>query len=265
MNKFLKNEITKMIYSKKLYIFAVFTAFMVTAICYMMNVELNNIVHNAPEAAKYPEHIKRDILNMNSVIFLKMFSTELVFRPIVPYFAFFMAAFSIEVFGEDFFSGNMKHFARIDKGCINIFKAKVLSLIVCSFLIIDIIIVIAFIISSLIFKVSFYGGGRIIIIYLSAVIPVACFGLIIGIMSMFIKNRKVSLILGIVISIFITTSDRLTASRNFSPIGVISIMERARDNISLNYLLMANVVSVIYLVVAYFIGKRIFKSREFNY
>jgi ABC-2 type transport system permease protein len=265
MIKFLKNEIIKMLDSKKIYTFLIFLIFMIVTICYIVHSQQNNIISNASEAKKYPEQIKMNILNMNSVIFLKQFSTEFIFRPVVPYFAFFMVAFSVEIFGGDFFSGNMKYFARLDKNHINIFKAKVLSLIVYSFLFVLITIVLGFIISSLAYKISFNGLGRIILIYLAASIPVASFGLIIGIMSMSIKNRSISLTLGIFISIFVTVCDRLTISRNFSPLGVISIMEKARDSIHLSSLLMANVVSVIYLAVAYFIGKRIFKNKEFNY
>lgn len=264
--KFLKNEIIKMIHSKKIYILLAFVTFMVAAICYMIYLSKGKIINNAPDALKYPNQIKMDILNMNSVIFLKQFSIEFVFRTVVPYFAFFMVAFSVEIFGEDLFSGNMKYFARLDKSKINIFKAKVLSLIVYSFLIVIINIVLGFIISSFVFKISFNGLVRVILIYLSAVIPIASFGLIIGIMSMYIKNKTISMSLGIVISIFLTVSDRLTVTSNFSPIGVLGLMDKVRaENISFQPLIMANIVACIYLLVTYFIGKNLFKTKEFNY
>ncbi len=265
MVKFLKNEIIKMMHSKKIYILLAFAVFMILAICYMMHLDQNNIINNAPKTREYTKQIKMDVLNMNSVIFLRMFSTEFIFRPVVPYFAFFMVVFSVEIFGQDFFSGNMKYFARLDKGATNIFKSKVLILIIYSILVVAINIILGFIISSFVFKVSFNGLGRIICIYVSSIIPLASFGLIIGIMSMFINNKTISVTLGIIISVFLTVSDRLTITRNFSPIGVISIMERARSSITLSSLFTANVISIIYLLVAYIIGKNVFKNKEFNY
>ena len=263
---FFKNEIIKMIHSKKMYILLVFVTFMVAAICYMIYLDKINIINDVPKTRQYTSHLKMDILNMNSVIFLKHFSTEFVFRTVVPYFVFFMVVFSVGIFGEDFFSGNMKHFIRLDKSHVNIFKAKVLSLIVYSLLTVFVNLVLGFIISSMVFKISFNGLGRIILIYLSSVIPVASFGLIIGIMSMFIKNKTVSIIIGIVTSIFLTVSDRLTFTSSFSPIGVLGLMDKVRaDNISLRSLFLANVTSIIYLMVAYFIGKKIFKNKEFDF
>lgn len=265
MFKFLKNEIIKMLDSKKIYILLAFATFMILAICYLTHSQQNNIINNTGHAMEYPEQMKFNILNMNSVIFLKMFSTEFIFRPVVPYFIFFMVVFSVEVFGQDFFSGNMKYFARLDKRHTDIFRAKVLSLIVYSFLFLLITVILGFTISSIAFKISFNGLGRIILIYLSAIIPVVSFGLIIGIVSMFIKNKTISLTLGIVISIFLTISDKLTITRYFSPIGVIAIMEKARDNVTLNSLLMADLIACIYLLIAYLIGKKIFQRKEYDY
>ncbi|MBI6874472.1 hypothetical protein [Clostridium aciditolerans] len=264
--KFLKNEIIKIMHSKKIYILLSFVIFMVLAISYIMYSEKNNIINNVPRTLKYSEQFKMEVLHMNSTIFLKQYSIEFVFRTVVPYFIFFIIAFSVEIFGEDFFSGNMKYFARLDKNTDSIFKAKVLSLIVYSFLIVVINIILGFVISSFIFGVSFYGLARVIFIYSSAVIPAASFGLIIGIISMFIKNRTVSLTLGIVFSIFLTITDRLAITSKFSPIGILGIMDKARiENITAKTLIIANITSCIYLVVAYFIGKRIFKTKEFYY
>lgn len=266
ITKFLKNEIIKMLYSKKSYILLVFVMFMVTAIAYMAHLEQNAIMSNASHTLKYTKEFKAEVLHMNSVIFLRQYSIEFIFRTVIPYFVFFMVAFSVEIFGGDFFSGNMKYFVRLDKSPTSIFKAKVLSLIIYSFLVVAINIILGFIISSLTFGISFHGLGRIIFIYASAIIPVASFGLIIGIVSMFIRNKTISLTLGIVISIFLTISDRLTITSNFSPIGVLGLMDKVRaNNITLTSLLMANLTSCIYLAAAYFIGKRIFSTKEFRY
>ncbi|MHC6179714.1 hypothetical protein ACYUJ6_07625 [Clostridium sp. JNZ X4-2] len=262
--KFLKNEIIKMIHSKKVYILLLFVTFMVAAICYMIYVEKINIMNDVPKTRQYSRQIRMDILNMNSVIFLKQFSTEFIFRTVVPYFVFFVVVFSVGIFGEDFFSGNMKYFARLDESHNNIFRAKILCLVVYSVFIVFVNIFIGFIISSIIFKISFQGICRILLIYLSAVIPVTSFGLIIGILSMFIKNKNISITIGIAAAIFLTVSDRLTVTSSFSPIGVLGLMEKVRaDNICLSSLLRSNATSIIYLAAGYFIGKRVFEKREF--
>ncbi|OAA84853.1 hypothetical protein [Clostridium ljungdahlii] len=262
--KLFKNEIIKMLHSKKLYVLMVFVIFMIAAICYMIYLDRGHIMNNAPIARNYSNQLKMDILNMNSVIFLKQFSTEFIFRTVVPYFAFFMTVFSVSIFGEDFFSGNMKYFARLTKDHVNVFKAKVLSIIFYSALVVILTLILGFTISSFVFKLSFDGLGKIVLIYLSAIIPVASFGLIIGIISLFFKNTTISIAIGIVSSIFLTVSDRLTITSNFSPIGVLGLMEKFRaNNISLISLLIVNGVSVIHLLVAYFIGKKLFKNKEF--
>lgn len=255
-----------MLHSKKLYVLMVFVIFMISAICYMIYLDKGHIINNASIARNYSYQLKMDILNMNSVIFLKQFSTEFIFRTVVPYFAFFMTVFSVSIFGEDFFSGNMKYFARLTKDHVDIFKTKVLSVIFYSALVVILTLILGFTISAFVFKLSFDGLGRIVLIYLSAIIPVASFGLIIGIISLFFKNTTISIAIGIAASIFLTVSDRLTITSNFSPIGVLGLMEKFRaDNIHLSSLLIANVVSIIYLIAAYFIGKKLFKNKEFSF
>jgi ABC-2 type transport system permease protein len=232
----------------------------------MIYLDKGHIINNASIARNYSYQLKMDILNMNSVIFLKQFSTEFIFRTVVPYFAFFMTVFSVSIFGEDFFSGNMKYFARLTKDHVDIFKTKVLSVIFYSALVVILTLILGFTISAFVFKLSFDGLGRIVLIYLSAIIPVASFGLIIGIISLFFKNTTISIAIGIATSIFLTVSDRLTITSNFSPIGVLGLMEKFRaDNIHLSSLLIANVVSIIYLIAAYFIGKKLFKNKEFSF
>lgn len=255
-----------MLHSKKLYVLMGFVIFMIAAICYMINLDKGHIISNAPITHKYSKELKMDILNMNSVIFLKQFSTEFIFRTVVPYFAFFMTVFSVGIFGQDFFSGNMKYFVRLTKDHADIFKAKVLSIIFYSALVVISTLILGFTISAIVFKLSFVGLGRITLIYLSAIIPVASFGLIIGIISLFFKNTTISITIGIVSSIFLTVSDRLTITSNFSPIGVLGLMEKFRaNNIHLNSLIMSNIVSIVYLIIAYLIGKKLFQNKEFNF
>lgn len=259
-----------MLGSKRNYILLSFVIFMIVAIIYIIYLSKSNIINNIPKSQQFSSEIKWQILHMNGVIFLSQFSIEFIFRSAVPYFLFFMIVFSIESFGEDFYSGNMKFFANIDKKCTNILTAKILCLIIYSFLIVMINLILGFIISSLVFGVSFNGLGRIIVIYLSAIIPAASFALIIGIISMFIKNKTISLTLGFASSIFITVSDKITISRSFSPIGIIGIIEKfgtenVYSNIPLESLIMPNIVAGIYLLSFYFIGKRIFSNKEFIY
>lgn len=264
--KLFKNEIIKILHSKNLYILIGFLIFMIAAICYLINLDKGHIMNNTPITRKYSSQLKMEILNMNSVIFLKQFSTEFIFRTVVPYFAFFMTVFSVGIFGQDFFSGNMKYFARLTKDHVNVFKAKVLSIIFYSTLVVILTLILGFTLSAFIFKLSFDGLGRIVLIYFSAIIPVASFGLIIGIISLFFKNTTISIAIGIATSIFLTVSDRLTITSNFSPIGVLGLMDKFRaDNISLSSLAMSNAVSIIYLIIAYFIGKKLFKNKEFNF
>ncbi|AGY75654.1 MULTISPECIES: ABC transporter permease [Clostridium] len=262
--KLFKNEIIKMLHSKNLYILIGFLIFMIAAICYLINLDKGHIINNTPITRKYSNQLKMDILNMNSVIFLKQFRTEFIFRTVVPYFAFFMTVFSVGIFGEDFFSGNMKYFARLTKDHVDVFKSKVLIIIFYSALVVILTLILGFTISAFVFKLSFDGLEKIVLIYLSAIIPVASFGLIIGIISLFFKNTTISIAIGIVSSIFLTVSDRLTITSNFSPIGVLGLMEKFRaNNISLISLLIVNGVSIIYLLGAYFIGRKLFKNKEF--
>lgn len=255
-----------MLHSKNLYILIGFLIFMIAAICYLINLDKGHIINNASITRKYSSQLKMDILNMNSVIFLKQFSREFIFRTVVPYFAFFMTVFSVSIFGEDFFSGNMKYFARLTKDHVDIFKTKVFSVIFYSALVVILTLILGFTISAFVFKLSFDGLGRIVLIYLSAIIPVASFGLIIGIISLFFKNTTISIAIGIVSSIFLTVSDRLTITSNFSPIGVLGLMDKFRaNNISLSSLAMVNIVSIVYLIAAYFIGKKLFRNKEFNF
>jgi len=264
--KLLKNEIIKMVHSKRNYVLIGCLVFMILSIVYITFMNQQNILNNMPKIQNLDEARKQDILNMNTVIFLKQFATEFIFRPIVPYFIFFMVVLSVEVFGEDFYSGNMKFFINIDKKRISIFVAKILSLVVYALFIVILNIVLGFTISSLFFKVSFDGGFRIIVIYLSAIIPVVSFSLIIGLISMYIQNKKISLVIGIAGSIFLTVADRLTMTRYFSPIGIVSILEKIRPtDIHLSDLFMANLTSVVYLIIFYFIGIYIFKNKELNY
>lgn len=258
-----------MLNSKRNYILLAFLVFMIMCILYLIHIERMDIMSNAPKADRISAKIKWQILNMNSVIFLSQFSIEFIFRSAVPYFLFFMMSFSVESFGGDFYSGNMKFFANIDKKRTNIFEAKVLCLIVYSFSMVAITVVFGYIISSLVYGASFQGLGKIIVIYLSAIIPAASFALIIGIISMFIKNKTISLTLGFAVAIFLTVSDRLTISSNFSPIGVIGVIEKfgtenVYSSIPLSSLVMPNIVACVYLALFYFIGIRIFRTREFS-
>ncbi|AOR25013.1 hypothetical protein [Clostridium taeniosporum] len=264
--KFLKNELIKMTHSKRNYVLIGCLIFMILSIVYITFMNQKNIINNMPQIQNLSEERKQDILNMNTAAYLRLFATEFVFRPIVPYFIFFMVVFSVELFGTDLFSGNMKFFMNIDKKGINIFIAKVLSLFVYALFIVALNIILGFVLSSLFFSVSFNGLFRIIIIYLSSIIPVVTFSLIIGLISMYIQNKKVSLVIGISSSILLTVVDRITNTRNFSPIGILGIMDNIRPlNIHLSQLCISNMVSIIYLIVFYFIGVYIFKNREFNY
>lgn len=263
--KFFKNEIIKIVRSQKTCILLVFVLFMIGAICYMMHIERLNIINGVPKTRNYSMQLKMEILNVNSVIFLKLFSTEFVFRTVVPYFVFFMVVVSVEIFGEDFFSGNMKYFIRLSGEREQLFKAKVLAVIFYSFSVVAVTFLLGFAISSLVFALSFHGFFRIMLVYLSAVVPVASFGLIIGLVSMFIRNKNVSITIGIILSIFLTVSDRLTITSSFSPIGVLGLMEKLRaDNVSLISLLMADATSAVYFAAFYFAGRKIFKKKEFN-
>ncbi|MDD3224569.1 MAG: hypothetical protein PHX70_07685 [Clostridium sp.] len=258
-----KNEITKMIHSKKNYILFFFLIFMIISIVFIMN---SNKVHIENHTSSLNKSISKDIINMNSVIFLKYFSTEFIFRTVVPYFVFFMVVFSIESFGGDFFGGTMKYYIIICKNHTDIFIGKVLSLFVYALFVVISTVFLGFIISSFAFKMTFYGLGRITLIYLFSIIPVVSFGLIMGLVSMFIQNKNISLSLGIMVAIFLTCSDRLTGTRNFSPIGVLGLMDKVRaTNISFSALFTSNIVSFVYLVIAFFIGMSIFKNKEFNY
>ncbi|MGO5065757.1 hypothetical protein FDF31_00680 [Clostridium sporogenes] len=260
----LKNEITKMIHSKKNYILFIFLIFMIVSIIFIINSDKARIVNS--QAISMDKNRARDILNMNSVLFLNYFSTEFIFRTVVPYFVFFMVAFSVDSFGEDFFGGTMKYCINLCENNTDIFIGKVLNLFVCAFFIVMSNILLGFIISSFAFKTTFYGLGRIIFIYLSSIIPVVSFSLIIGLISMFIQNKNISFALGIMISIFLTISDRLTITSKFSPIGVLGLMDKVRaTNISFGLLVTSNIVSCVYLIIALFIGMNIFKNKEFNY
>ncbi|WP_343760805.1 hypothetical protein [Clostridium oceanicum] len=266
MAKFLKNEITKLVHSKKLYILIGFIIFMAISICFIMNSQEARLESNPKEALEYSKEMLNDLLNMNSSIFLKQLGTEFIFRTAAPYFAFFMIVFSIGIFGEDFFSGNMKFFIRLHKDNSSIFKAKVLSLIVYSFLVVVLTLLLGFIVGIFFFGLSFKGLSQVILIYLSAIIPMASWGLIFGLVSMYIKNKNVSIALGIAVSIFLSISDKTTITNNFSPIGVIGYVGRVRfDGVDFKTLIIGNLVALIYFVVAYFIGKNIFEKREFSY
>lgn len=262
----LKNEIIKMIHSKKNLVLIGCLLFMILSIVYIMFVNQRNILNDMPQIRNLNEQLKNDILNINSVIFLRQFSTEFIFRPVVPYFIFFMVITSVEIFGEDFFSGNMKFFINIDKKRINVFISKVLALFVYSIFIVALNIILAFVIGCLFFGTSFNGLPRIILIYLSSIIPVVSFSLIIGLISLYVENKKLSTIIGIASSIFITVADRLTGTRIFSPIGILGVMDRIKPiNIQLSELIFPNMVSLIYLFVFLMAGIYIFKNKEYTY
>ncbi|MBD7910677.1 hypothetical protein [Clostridium cibarium] len=264
--KLIKNEFIKMIYEKKFYVLLVTIITMLIATLYIYMAMKNYAIADSIEAQKYSVEWKEQLKNMNSIIFLDNYSTSFIFKSGIPFFLIFVTIFAVDCFGEDFYSGNLKFFANLDTRGESLFKAKVVYLIIFSLIIVIINLVLGFISSSIVFHIKFQGIFRSLIIYLSSILPVVSFSLIVGLISMFIRNRAIRTVVGVGLCISVGILDKIVKVDYFSPIGIISIIASKQvENIKFIDLAICNSISLIYFILAFFIGKIIFKKIEYKY
>lgn len=264
--RLLKNEFIKMVHEKKIYILLGIMFLILISSVYIYNTMKGYVLSNSSEAIKYSTSWKYQLSNMNSIIFIDNYATDFIFKSGIPFFVIFISIFSIDCFGDDFYSGNMKFFANSDTNKSSLFKAKVLYLIIICLSIVILNLILAFAISSIVFNMKFQGLFRSILIYLSSIIPVVSFSLIIGLCSLFIPNKSIRISVGVSLCILTGIIDRLINSTYFSPIGIIALIAKKQiENISFIDLFMCNFISFLYLILAFFIGKSIFKAIEFKY
>ena len=246
----LRNEIIRFSKEKKLYIIFAIVVVLVILGSVAYKDMINNVLTGDIRSTTYSEEFKGLLQSFSGISFSKMCLTDFIYKPYFSIYLIFIAIIAVNVFSNDYKSGNLKFTLLTNTSPAQVYIGKILFMVVVSLMIVTINLCISLIVGQIAF------GGEIILsellnvvlLYLIAIIPGVAFSLIIGIISLTKLNSNI--IIGSSIGVIITLGiiDTLTKFKYISPVGILSFFESNIPTISRGILISSG-VSIVYILI----------------
>lgn len=266
MLKVVKNEYIKFFSGKKPYIFLLIIAVIAFLSAYMYADSRMQIINNTAAAQKVPLELKEMLLNITPLVFLKLFATDFIYKPVLQCLLIIIGIITVNTFCEDYTSGNMKFFLVSSLKKAQLFIGKIIYLLTIILLIVTANMVFGYIAGAAFFGTGVFDikvFGEVLLVYGFSVIPGVAFATIIAILSILIRNTMTMFPLAIFISIILTTIDLFTVTKYFSPVGAMSLIGFDVISSSLNKdFILTNGVSLIYIAIGIVILTKIIKKQD---
>jgi len=249
--KVITNEFIKLFSEKKFYVFLLVIGAMALLSAYAYSDMKLEVLNNTAKAQNYSDALKAVLLNMTPSSFLKLFATDFIYKPFIPLFLIFVGIIGVNTFCEDYVSGNMKFFLVSPLTKVQLFIGKMLYM-----LLLIVLLVLGNMVFGYVVGNGFFGmesmnmtkALEVISIYLFAVLPAFAFTMIIALLSLVVKNTRTIMTGSIILAIGLTVADSFSASKYFSPVGAISVMQDGLKDV-MSTLMLTNLTALGYSVI----------------
>lgn len=204
------------------------------------------------------------LINITTQSFLKLFLTDFIYKPFIPLFLIFVGIIAVNIFCDDYVSGNMKFFLISKMRKSQLYIGKVVYMFLVVLMLIAANLIFGFIAGSFFFKPGTFDMNFIqdtLAVYMFSAIPALAFAIVISVVSILVNNSTTMLSVSIFLSIALTVVDQFTKSKYFSPVGTISLLG---DNliVSMKDFLITNGISLVYVILGGVIAISAFKRKD---
>lgn len=264
MFKIIRNEFKKF-FSGKIFIFELLLIVGLCGIAVSAYKEMSEIaINNLPKAQYYAEDLKETLININGVLFAKLFLTDFIYKGYFSFFLIFTIIIAVTTFSSDRESGNMKFtlLAGADRNTLIMGKLMFLFLVIIVTVIFNIILSLA--VGMIFFGVSAASEDlmALIVINFLAVLPAAAATVLTAVISQVRMNSKAVMAVGMVFAFAMGMLDTSTQTYWFSPIGALSLFP---ENVPVmnRTLMICSIVSAVYICVGMAVLKVISSKYEY--
>lgn len=262
--KVTKNEFTKFISQKKLYILFILIFAITVMGLYAYNDMVQNVLQSTSKAETYSTEFKEMAVNFSGYYFTKLSLTDFIYKPYISLYLIFIVIIAIDVFSNDLKQGNLKFQLISNVNRTELYIGKVLFMFIISILIAMLNFILVFIGGQLVFggTVNILDILKVFMIYELSIFPAVALSLIIAILSFLKLSTTILTEISIGITLVLGIIDTFTNSKYFSPIGGLQLFSNDLPSLS-NHLLSCSLVSLIYIVVLTYIIQLIIKKVDF--
>lgn len=189
---------------------------------------INNVMTGDARIETYSQEFITILQNFNGVTFSKMFLLDFIYKPYFSIYLIFISIIAVNVFSNDYKSGNLKFALLTNTTVTQLYLGKVLFMMLVS----TIIVSINFILSLILGQIAFGGSIpvaellEVLVLYFISVIPAVAFSLIISLISLTKLSPNVIIGASIGVIILFGIIDTLTKFKYISPIGILSFFEQ---------------------------------------
>lgn len=189
---------------------------------------INNVMTGDARIETYSQEFITILQNFNGVTFSKMFLLDFIYKPYFSIYLIFISIIAVNVFSNDYKSGNLKFALLTNTTVTQLYLGKVLFMMLVS----TIIVSINFILSLILGQIAFGGSIpvaellEVLVLYFISVIPAVAFSLIISLISLTKLSPNVIIGTSIGVIILFGIIDTLTKFKYISPIGILSFFEQ---------------------------------------
>lgn len=223
----LKNETIKFINEKKLYIILgiVFVLVILGVIAYKDMI--NNVIIGDARIETYSQDFITTLQSFNGVTFSKMFLSDFIYKPYFSIYLIFILIIAVNVFSNDYKSGNLKFALLTNTTVTQLYLGKVVFMMLVSTMIVSI----NFLLSLIVGQIAFGGSiiiaqlVEVLVLYFMSIIPAVVFSLIISLISLTKLSSNIIIGGSIGAIILFGIIDTLTKFRYVSPIGILSFFQ----------------------------------------
>ena len=198
----------------------------------------------------YSQEFITILQNFNGVTFSKMFLLDFIYKPYFSIYLIFISIIAVNVFSNDYKSGNLKFALLTNTTVTQLYLGKVLFMMLVS----TIIVSINFILSLILGQIAFGGSIpvaellEVLVLYFISVIPAVAFSLIISLISLTKLSPNVIIGASIGVIILFGIIDTLTKFKYISPIGILSFFEQGIPLFSISMIISLG-MAVIYILL----------------
>lgn len=262
-----RNEFIKLTSSKKFIILI----FLIVSVCILSGygyIQMrNDVINQTAKGLGFDQNVKSTLMNLNYAKFSILFSSDFIYKPFLPIYLIFMSILLGSLVSEDYLEGTMKFSLISPVSKQDLILGKILFIFIFSTLIAIFNLIISLVVGYILFgasNVNIYDVYNGIYIYLISVLPIMAFSTIVIYISLIIKNTATVITISVIMSIIITIVDYFTKTKEFSPIGILSIFS---DGYSINIeaATFPLLCSVLYIIVFIFMILSKIKSNDILY
>ena len=211
---------------------------------------INNVMTGDARIETYSQEFITILQNFNGVTFSKMFLLDFIYKPYFSIYLIFISIIAVNVFSNDYKSGNLKFALLTNTTVTQLYLGKVLFMMLVS----TIIVSINFILSLILGQIAFGGSIpvaellEVLVLYFISVIPAVAFSLIISLISLTKLSPNVIIGASIGVIILFGIIDTLTKFKYISPIGILSFFEQGIPLFSISMIISLG-MAVIYILL----------------